>query len=107
MGRDSATFWDNGTEVPSLSRDKATTGQAQNLAIGQNRMGQPKFGTGWAGTAKIRDGAQDKTGRSRKRCSKTGKRCSKTENEVMPGFVFWKNPGHIFFFRDLLTMALV
>ena len=31
-GRDSATFWDKGTEVPSLSRDKGTTGQAQNLA---------------------------------------------------------------------------
>ena len=29
MGRDSATFWDNGTEVSSLSRDKGTTGQAQ------------------------------------------------------------------------------
>jgi hypothetical protein len=38
MGRDSATFRENGTEVPSLSRDKGTTGQAQNLA------------TGWDGT---------------------------------------------------------
>ena len=27
-GRDSATFRDKGTEVPSLSRDKGTTGQA-------------------------------------------------------------------------------
>ena len=47
-GHDSASFWDKGTEVPSLSRDKGTTGQAQNLAIGQ---GQP---------VKIRD----KTGQS-------------------------------------------
>ena len=38
-------LWDRGTEIPSLSRDKGTTGQAQNLAKGQN--GQ---------TAKIRDG---------------------------------------------------
>ena len=43
-GRDSATFWDNGTEVPSLTRDKGTTGQAKNLAKGRD------------GTAKIRDG---------------------------------------------------
>ena len=35
-GRDSATFRDKGTEVPSLSRDKGTTGQAQNLATGRN-----------------------------------------------------------------------
>ena len=33
-GQHSATFWDKGTEVPSLSRDKGTTGQAQNLAMG-------------------------------------------------------------------------
>ena len=32
-GRDGATFRDKGTEVPSLSRDKGTKGQAQNLAI--------------------------------------------------------------------------
>ena len=31
-GRDSATFRDKGTEVPSLSRDKGTMRQAQNLA---------------------------------------------------------------------------
>ena len=39
-GRDSAPFRDNGTEVPSLSRDKGTTGQAQNLATGHDRTGQ-------------------------------------------------------------------
>ena len=52
MGRDSANFWDNGTEVPSLSRDKGTTGQAQNLAKGRDRPGQP---------VKIRDGKWDGT----------------------------------------------
>ena len=34
MGWDSATFQEKGTEIPSLSRDKGTTGQAQNLATG-------------------------------------------------------------------------
>ena len=46
MGRDSATFRDKGTKVPSLSRDKGTTGQAKNLAKGRNEPGQPKSGTG-------------------------------------------------------------
>ena len=59
-GRDSATFRDNGTEVSSLSRDKGTTGQAKNLTKGRDGPGQPKFGTGRAGTAKIRDGTQDR-----------------------------------------------
>ena len=35
-GRDSATFRDNGTEISSLSRDKGTTGQAQNFATGRD-----------------------------------------------------------------------
>ena len=52
MGRDSATYWDKGTEVPSLSRDKGTMGQAQNLATGQDRSGQP---------VKIRKGMRDET----------------------------------------------
>ena len=52
-GRDSATFWDNGTEVPSFSRDKGTTRQAKNLAKGRDETGQPKFGTG---QPKFRDG---------------------------------------------------
>ena len=46
-GWDRETFWDNGTEVPSLSREKGTTGQAKNLAKGRDGLGQPKFGTGW------------------------------------------------------------
>ena len=71
-GRDSATFRDNGTEVP-LSRDKGTMGQAKNLAKGRDGPGQPKFGMGRAGTAKILDGTRDKTGQSRKGRSKTGK----------------------------------
>jgi hypothetical protein len=40
MGQDSATVWDKGTEVPLLSQDKGTTGQAQNLAMGWNGPGQ-------------------------------------------------------------------
>ena len=51
--QDSATFWDNGTEVSLLSQDKGTTGQAQNLATGQDGPGQP---------VKIRDGTWDRTG---------------------------------------------
>ena len=47
MGRDSATLRDKDTEVPSLSRDKGTTGQAQNLVTGRARTGQ---------SVKIRDG---------------------------------------------------
>ena len=45
-GRNSATFQDNGTEVPSLSPDKGTTGQAKNLAKGQDRAGQSTSGMG-------------------------------------------------------------
>ena len=50
--RDSQNFFvpgqrDNGPEVPLLSRDKGTTGQAQNLAKGRDGLGQPKSGTGY------------------------------------------------------------
>ena len=38
-GWDSATFPDKGTEVPSLSWDKETTGQAHNLAMGLDWSG--------------------------------------------------------------------
>ena len=61
MGWDSANNWDKGTGVLSLSRDKETTGQAKNPAMGQ------------AGTVKFRDGMQDKTGHSRKGRCKTVK----------------------------------
>ena len=71
-GQDSATFWDKGTEVPSLSQDKGTTGQAKKLAKGRDGSGQPKSGTGRAGTAKNRDGMRDKMGQTRKGRSKTG-----------------------------------
>ena len=67
MVQDIATFRDKGTEIPSLSQDKGTTGQAENLATGRDGLGQPKPGTGQAGTAKLRDGTRDKTGQSRKR----------------------------------------
>ena len=75
-GRDSATFRDNRTEVSSLSRDKGTTGQAKNLAKGRDGPGQLKSGKGRVRTAKIRDGTWDKTGQSRKGCSKRGNGCS-------------------------------
>ena len=52
-GQDSATYWNKGTEVSSLSRDKGTMGQAKNLTKGQAGTakiragtGQPKSGTG-------------------------------------------------------------
>ena len=45
-GRDSATFWDNRTEVPSLSRDKGTTVQAKNLAK-RDRTGRVNQNSGW------------------------------------------------------------
>ena len=45
-GWDSAIFWDKGTEVPSMSRDKGTTGQAKNLAKGRDGLEQAKSGTG-------------------------------------------------------------
>ena len=36
MGRDSATFRDKGTELPSLSRDIGTTGEAKNISKGRD-----------------------------------------------------------------------
>ena len=51
-GRDSATFRDKGTENPSLSRDKGTKGQAQNLAMGRDGPGVP---------VKIWEGTRDRT----------------------------------------------
>ena len=77
-GRDSETFQDNGTEVPSLSRDKGTTGQAKNFAKGRDRSAQPKAGTGRDSQKPGRD-----TGQSRKGRSKTEKGCSKTEKDVL------------------------
>ena len=65
-GQDSETFRDNGTEIPSLSRDKGSTGQAKNLAKGRDGSGQPKSGTG-RGTKRDR---AEKEG-TRKGCTKT------------------------------------
>ena len=72
-GWDSATFRDKGTEVSSLSWDKGTTGQAQNLATGRDGPGQPNSGTGH-GT---------KRDRAEKGCSKTEKDVLKQENDVL------------------------
>ena len=52
-GRDSETFRDNGTEVPSLSRDKGTTGQAKNLAKGRDSQ-KPGRDAGQNGTEQER-----------------------------------------------------
>ena len=52
MGRERASFRDKGTEVPLLSWDKGTTEQAQNLAKGRDRPGQP---------VKIQDAGRDGT----------------------------------------------
>ena len=60
-GRDSETFRDNGTEVPSLSRDKGTTGQAKNLAKGREGSGQPKSSTGRDSQKPGRDAGQNGT----------------------------------------------
>ena len=68
VGRDSATCWDKGIEVPLLSRDKGTMGQALNLTKGQ----PVKIWDGtWDGMVKYFDRLsrpvpQDKTGQSRK-----------------------------------------
>ena len=74
-GQDIATFRDNGTEVPSLSRDKGTTGQAKNLSKGQGR----------ASTAKIQDGTgqpKSGTGHGTKR-DRAEKDIQKQENNIL------------------------
>ena len=64
-GWDSATFRDKRTEVPSLSRDKGTTGQAQNLAKGRDGPGQLKSGTGRDSPNPGRDAGQNGTEQKR------------------------------------------
>jgi hypothetical protein len=68
-GRDIANFWDKGTEVPSLSRDKGTTVQAQNLATGRagtayRNPGRDVGRDNHYFSVKIRDGTMDGTGQS-------------------------------------------
>ena len=60
MGRVNATFRDKGTEVSSLSRDKGTRGQVQNLAKG--RDGTAKI---WAGTGRDRQNPGRDAGQNR------------------------------------------
>ena len=43
MGLDIAIFWNKGTEVPSLSQDKGTMGQAQNFAKGRDNYYRDGF----------------------------------------------------------------
>jgi hypothetical protein len=77
MERDSATFRDKGTEVPSLSWDKGTMGQAKNLAKGQDGPGRDSQNSGrdrpgQAGTGRDRPG-QAGTGRDRPGQAGTGR----------------------------------
>ena len=74
--RDSETFWYKGTEVPLLSRDKGTTGQAQNLAKGQPVKIRDRTRDE---TVQDFDSRWDKTGQSRKGHSKTEKDILKQE----------------------------
>ena len=57
-GPNSPTFRDKGTEVPSLTRDKGTTGQAQNITKGRDGLGQH---------VKIRNGTWERMGSYRTR----------------------------------------
>ena len=85
-GQDSPFFGDKGTEDPSLSRDKGTTEQAQNLAKGRDGLRLPVKIQEGLGTRQYeyeifslsRPILQDETGQSRKGRSKTGKGRSKT-----------------------------
>ena len=52
MGQDFLVPCDKGTEVSSLSKEKGTMRQAENLATGQDMQGQP---------VNIQDGIQDWT----------------------------------------------
>ena len=88
--RDSPTFQDKGTEVPSLSRDNKTS---QISCQGTERARKAKI---WDGTAKIRDRTQDKMGQSRKGRSKTEKQRSKTENDVLKQEKMFQNRKMIF-----------
>ena len=64
-GQDSATFWDKGTEVPSLSRGKGTTGQAKNIAKGWDGPEQPNFRMGRDSQNLGRDAGQNGTEQKR------------------------------------------
>ena len=63
--QDSTTFRDNGTEVSSLSRDKGTTGQAQNLAKGRAGTAKTWDGTGRDSQNPGRDAGQNGTEQKR------------------------------------------
>ena len=62
MRGDSATFRDKETEVPSLSRNKGTTGQAHSLAMRRDEPGQ---------SVNIQDGMRDNQYFSAKFCFRT------------------------------------
>ena len=68
-GRDSATFWDKGTEVHSLGTGRAGTACQQGMGRYEILTACPV--------------PRDKMGQSRKGHSITGKGRSKTEKEVL------------------------
>ena len=70
-GWDRETFWDNGTEVPSLSREKGTTGQAKNLAKGRDGTGRDSQNSGWDGMGQPKFG------------SRRGTKWDKAESDVL------------------------
>jgi hypothetical protein len=85
MGRDSATFLDKETEVPSSSRDKGTTGKAQNLTKGWYGLGQPvkiQDGT-WEGTVQDVPSHRIKWDRAEKYVLKQEKDVLKQEKDIL------------------------
>ena len=109
-GRDSATFRDSGTGKKVLSRDIGTTGQKFLLCPGtkgqrDNLKILPRDGTGRDsqnsgrdGPGQQKSGTRDKTGQSRKGCSKTENVVLKQKKDVLNRKMMSKNrkSGHFF-----------
>ena len=75
-GRDSATFRDKGTEAPSLSRDKGTTGKLKILP--RDGTGRDSQNSGWDGPGQQKSGR----GRGTKR-DRAEKDVLKKENNIL------------------------
>ena len=91
-GRDSLASRDKGTENSSLFRDKGTTGQAQNLAVGRAGMGFWHFATGQAGIVFWNFATGRDTGQKEKKRKKL---------QFMIFFFFWQ---FLYFFEIFLLM---
>ena len=73
-----------GTTGQKFLHCPGTKGQRDKLKIlPRDGTGRDSQNPGRAGTFKIRDRTRDKTGQSRKGCSKTGNGCSKTGKDVL------------------------